>query len=153
MFQSIVNIEVLVQLRSTRLEICKTGSAGGHNPAWDILALMVEKLGIDGNSSDETDDEDRSYAIRFREWRSGEVKRLLQFIDDNRTLTNAYGNNKPGNPPHKRVRKTYPPVTKDNPIARLPLNFYDKIWYDSLSPLQQTQLDPLPEMELPIIDD
>ena len=37
---------------------------GGHNQAWDLLALMVEKLGVDGHSSDETDAEDRTYSVR-----------------------------------------------------------------------------------------
>ncbi|KAF8809183.1 hypothetical protein BYT27DRAFT_7254706, partial [Phlegmacium glaucopus] len=140
-------------LCSIRLQICQAGSADGRNPAWEILALMVHRLGVDGNSSDETDAGDGSYAVRVKEWRSSQVKRLLRFIDNNRTQTNAYGNNKPGNPPRKRIRRTYPPVSTDRPIACLPLNFYDKTWYDSLSPLQQAQLDPQPEMELPIIDD
>jgi hypothetical protein len=151
--QFILDIEVLAQLRFTRLQICQSGSLGGHNQAWDLLALMVEKLGVDGNSSDETDAEDRSYTVRVKEWRSGQVNQLLQFIDNNRTHTNANGNNKPGTMPRKRIRKIYPPSSRDKPIACLPLNFYNKTWYDSLSSLQQVQLDPQPEMELPQLRD
>lgn len=151
--QSIIYIEVLAQLRDTRFQICQSGSLGGDNQAWDLLALMVQKLGVDGNSSDETDGEDRSYAVRFKEWRSKEVNELLNFIDDNRTHTNANGHNKPGTLPRKRIRRIYPPSSKDRPIACLPLNFYNKTWYDSLSSLQQVQLDAQPEMELPIIED
>lgn len=114
---------------------------------------MVQKLGVDGNSSDETDTENRSYTVRFKEWRSSEVSQLLRFIDDNRTHTNANGNNKPGTAPRKRIRRPYPPSSQDKPIACLPLNFYNKTWYDSLSSLQQVQLDAQPEMELPMIED
>lgn len=74
-----------MQLHDIRLQICQAGSMGGHNRAWDILAIMVHKLGIDRNSSDVTDGEDGSYAVRFREWRSSQVKKLLVFIDQNCT--------------------------------------------------------------------
>lgn len=108
---------------------------------------MVDELGMDGNSSDESEGE--NHVIRRKGWRSKEVGQLLQFIDANRNVTNAYGNPLPGGRPHARLRTNHAPMTRHPTPACLPKNFYDKTWYDTLTPFSQKQLAPKPSAALP----
>lgn len=88
-----------------------------------------------------------------KEWRSASVKALMDFIDENRKRSNAYGNALPGSQPRLRLRPKHAILSIRKPIAALPLNFYDKAWYDSLMKIQQTQLGAAEPMDLPEIDD
>lgn len=102
---------------------------------------MVDELGMDGNSSDESEDEDNEgYIIRRKNWRSGHLKQLLMFIDANRNFTNAYGNPLPGGRPHTRLRSNHAPISLRRVPACLPKKFYDEAWYDLLSPVLKNQL-------------
>lgn len=84
---------------------------------------MVDSLGLDGNSSDETDGE--RHTVRLKEWRSVEVKNLLEFIDANRKTTNALGTRISGVTALIRDRKAYGPPSTKTAVAGLPLNFYN----------------------------
>lgn len=128
--------------------ICRGGAEGG-DLAWQILYAMVNTLGVDGISSDETDGEEHS--VRAKEWRSAQVRDLLVYIDDNRSKTNSYGNPRPGTRPRVRVRRRNPPSSRNVPIAGLPKNYYHQAWYDSLTIVQQEQLGPIAEIPLPFI--
>ena len=139
-----------LQLFNARLMICEAGAQGSNNEAWQTLHLMVDTLGIDGNSSDETDDED--YTVRTKDWRSADVKTLLEYIDHNRKTSNAHGNTLPGNRPRRRVRRRHPPPSTHEPVAALPLNFYDQTWYDSLTEIQQVQLGAMDTIDLPVVE-
>lgn len=111
---------------------------------------MVDTLGVDGNSSDESDTETpNTYVVRAKEWRSAEVRKLLEFIDQNRKMTNAYGNPLPGNRPRSRIRQRYPPTSQYAAVYELPRNFYSDIWYDSLTEVEQAHLGAKDPVRLP----
>lgn len=124
------------------------------DPNWQILFDMVQKLGPQGQSSDETPDtdaEDAPYPVRVREWRSSEVLNLLKFIDQHRNILSVYGNPKPGTRPHRRIRTG--PISLRRAICSLPSNFYRKSFLDSLNPNQLKQLDVKAPLLLPRIGD
>ncbi|KAF8880257.1 hypothetical protein BD779DRAFT_1473896 [Infundibulicybe gibba] len=135
----------LTRLYQTRLRICREDK----KQIWKVLADMVSSLGVDGQSSDESDGE--THLVRFKEWRSAEILELLEFIDENRKTTNNYGNPIGGAQPHARIRPTYPPASAHQPVAGLPKNFYSRAWYDSLTDIQQKQLAASAPIELPSI--
>ena len=113
---------------------------------------MVEKLGIEGMSSDESDPGE-GRIVHAKPWISREVQDLLEFIDANKKTTNELGNLLPGAPAVSRTRRrTQPPLSARRALEGLPKNFYDPVFVlnegDKAKHLHAT--DP---MELPIIDD
>jgi hypothetical protein len=110
-----------------------------------LSAEVVEGLGMDGQSSDETDVEDRDQVIvKKREWRDKKINKLLIKIDNCRAVLLATGSHRPGTQPVRRIRGVRTPNSQREAVAKLPINFYDKIWYDSLTPVEQRQLDAGP---------
>lgn len=109
---------------------------------------MVDSLGKDGQSSDETDGE--NHAVRIKDWRSTAVKKLLIFVDQNKNNTTASGNLIGGVRAFVRVRRDYGPISTRQAVAGLPRNFYDSVWFDSLSYIQQVQLRATAPIELPV---
>lgn len=140
----------LQQRVQTRINICTSGKEGDSNGAWELLFAMVETLGSDGHSSDESDDEDKK-AVLIKDWRSAEVGELLRFIDENRTTTNSYGTTLPGTLPSVRVRGNYGPISSKTAVAHLPRNFYDDAWYNTLTHIEKVQLGAVDVVELPVI--
>lgn len=115
---------------------------------------MVDQLGPEGMSSDDSGDEgfkSRVFTVRSREWRSAYLLKLLRFLDEHHDGLNCNGNRSPGAQPHQRARLGRPPVSVRQAIARLPRNFYSDVWYDLLTPSQQAQLQAGPVMVLPIL--
>ena len=108
---------------------------------------MVDQLGINGESSDESDGE--TYTVKIKNWRSEEVQQRLKFIDRNRRTTTLLGTIRPGSQPHERTRSRLAVHSTRPAVPGLPRNFYGDAWYNSLKPLQQHQLDALDEVELP----
>lgn len=138
-----------MKLCDARLRICETGasSPGDHGVAWQVLFELVDTLGVNGTSSDESDGED--HAVRFKQWRSIELRNLLTYVDDNRIAVNTYGNPLSGARPRKRIRGRHPPISKSSAVPCLPMNFYDQAWYDSLTERQQFDLDSRDAIALP----
>lgn len=139
------------QLFDARIKICDAGVQGRQKEAWQALYTMLNTLGVDGNSSDETDDE--THTVKIREWRSAEVMTLLRYIDENRKRTNGYGNPLPGARPRLRTRPRYPLTSRREAMACLPRNFYNDAWYDSLTEIEQVQLGVGEPVELPKVTD
>jgi hypothetical protein len=126
---------------------------------------MVNLLGVDGQSSDESSDEHESlsdssssptgrlcYTRKLREWRSDEVSDLLYIIDSCRKKKNGYGNKKAGKEPTQRLHSETPAVSTRAPVSGLPRNFYNDTWYACLTPEEQAGLGAEESMELPSID-
>jgi hypothetical protein len=80
------------------------------------------------------------------------VKTLLVYIDANRKTTNEFGSHLPGARPHVRIRVQRPPASTQRVVAALPRNFYNQVWYDSLTEIQQVQLGAREPIELPTVD-
>ena len=75
-----------------------------ESKAWIDKYTIVDTLGIDGQSSDESDgDEDGVYNVKLLHWRSKELVKRLNKADRVRKTTNKYGNRRPGT--KQRIRK------------------------------------------------
>jgi hypothetical protein len=144
-----------MQLYIDRQEIAvgNRSSDGKVDSVWDFLYQVTRFLRTEGMSSDESGQEGSGppYYIKTREWRSRELLPYLQMIDRDRKRINAYGNNRPGNPPRERQRIATANVSNRKAIPGLPLNFYDKTWYTGLSTRDRVLLRARPVIDMPII--
>lgn len=130
---------------------------GSTDQAWQWLFTLVDILGRDGMSSDESEPDEEGEAqeakvcrVKIRAWRAKWVDHYLTLIDQDRNVTNQYGNHQAGNRPHVRKRPgTKMSVNRFVPPG-LPINLYDGNWYNSLSKYQKSDLGPVEE--LPILD-
>jgi hypothetical protein len=149
-----LSIKSQSQRFEARLKICEEGTNNANQDsalAWQILFSLVDTLGKDGQSSDETDGD--NHAVHIKDWRSDDVKRLLLYIDANRKTTNATGTRIGGVRAFIRVRRAYGPLSARQAVAGLPRNFYNTLWYDGLSRIQQLQLAAIDNIQFPHVDD
>jgi hypothetical protein len=123
------------------------------DPVWDFLYKTTRLLRSEGMSSDESGQEGLGppYYIKARDWRNRDLIPYLQMIDRDKTRTNAYGNNRAGNPPRERQRIAAASNSNRKAIPDLPLNFYDKTWYAGLSHRDKTFLRPKAVLRMPVL--
>ncbi|KAF9497493.1 hypothetical protein BDN71DRAFT_1504770 [Pleurotus eryngii] len=141
-------------LYDNRMKIIEGNMQAGENAAWMLLHDMVKGLGLLGMSTDESEPEDpTSVTVIQKDWRAAEVIRLLQTIDRHRISLNCYGNSRSGAQPRTRRRRMGGPVSKRKAVAGLPINWYNPIWYASLSDFQINLLGAVDEVRLPIINE
>lgn len=115
-------------------------------PAWQDHLDIVETLGVEGQSSDETDDEDPNvYNVRILPWRNKELVRKVSMNDQAKNTTNAYGNQRSGNRPRVRKRRRDARPSQRKPPRGKPLNYYNQEWYKKLTSGQRQALGALPE--------
>ncbi|KAJ7175609.1 hypothetical protein C8R46DRAFT_1214079 [Mycena filopes] len=117
-----------------------------------LLCEMVELLGTDGMSSDESgSDSTKRCNVLHKNWRNPDVVRLLKWIDLHKPNHNVYGD-RTGNPPHRRLRLPHgkAPESLRRAIANLPINFYNPIWYEGLSAGQKIRLGATVAQPLPL---
>jgi hypothetical protein len=130
-------------------------SDGTVNTGWDTLGDAVDRLGQEGMSSDESEDDEmnrRIYIINKPIWRARQVTSSLRLVDGDHNTTNGFGNRKAGNPARTRVvRNRARESTRDAPPG-LPINFYDPIWYSGLTNGEKNELMALPEFQLPVVE-
>ena len=119
--------------------------------AWQDHLTIIETLGVEGQSSDETDEDDPNmYNVRTLPWRSKELVMKVAMTDKARNTTNGYGNPRPGNRPRTRKRRRDAKQSQRKPPREKPLNYYDKNWYDKLMHGQKRALGTLPAV--PFLD-
>jgi hypothetical protein len=128
-----------------------------ESKAWIDNYTIVDTLGIDRQSSDESDgDEDGVYNVKLLHWRSKELVKRLNKADRVRKTTNKYGNRRPGTKQRIRKRRSVrdsQETTRPPPTGK-PINFYNKEWYMSLTTQQKRDLDAESELEfLTSLDD
>ncbi|KAK0447563.1 hypothetical protein EV421DRAFT_1733428 [Armillaria borealis] len=114
---------------------------------------MLDLLGAEGQSSEESSNSDPGYTtVVHKEWRAPEVVKLLKWLDRYRVKQTGYGERKPGPRPHRSLRlpSGQVPTTLRRPIANLPENFYDKVWFAGLLPHQRIELNASDAVELPL---
>ena len=73
---------------------------------WINNHTLLDKLGPEGMSSDESDKDDaghKMFHIKVMNWRNRDISRKMAEIDKDRNTTNAYGNTRAGN--SARIRK------------------------------------------------
>lgn len=118
----------------------------GRNEKWGLLGDMVDRLGVDGQSSDDSDGGE--FTVSYLDWRSDQVTQLLDFCDENRTLTTESGNRRPGTVPRERIREDNPRPSRRGPKIGLPRNFYNDLWYASLGTTAREDVDAQPPIPL-----
>ena len=141
------------QLNITTANMYTTG--GGTDEVWKWLFMLVETLGRDGASSDESEPEDESAVsgmkvcrVKIRRWRAKWLDRFLTMIDLDRNVQNAYGNYRSGNRPRRRVRPGVK-ISADRWVPPgLPINFYDADWYSSLTLSEKKMLAAVEPIEI-----
>ena len=144
----LTNLLQLFQARQTITELNK--SAGRTDEAWEALDFVVGTLSRGGTSSDESETDtsgQKQYFVKNMSWRSKEVTHLLRIVDDNRNTSNGVG----GRRSRKRTVRRPGSATARNAPSGLPLNFYDRAWYNDLSESDKRALNVQRKVELPTI--
>lgn len=103
--------------------------------AWKWLDSLLELLGRDGMSSDESVDEngrhtEAIFRVKVMPWRS-EMGEQLDFIDRERLQDEAILDGR-GSKPIKRVRAADNPTTTRKVPMGKPKSIYNKDWYNGL---------------------
>lgn len=108
--------------------------------SWVDLNKMHEALGLDGQSSDESEDglEGSTYAVHKLQWRSEEVLKRYRKVKISQVQAN--GKRRTGAAPRKRVRLQNQSESLRLAPTGKPINLYDKAWYDGLSTRQKRDL-------------
>jgi hypothetical protein len=114
------------------------------HPDLKKLEAVVVQLGVDGMSSDETDNEvDGSHilSIKAKKWRNENLTKWLHDLDTvhlARCVTTS-GTIKKGNWPHRR-RSVATKFSDGPPVRALPKSFYDESFLASLTGKQYEDL-------------
>jgi hypothetical protein len=102
------------------------------------LASIIERLGVEGMSSDESDFQpgttQKQYFIKQPEWRAPEFRTLMSTLDHIHALTRSldFENDARGQMVRRRnVRLDSNPSQRSNPPTHLPLNFYSQVWLNN----------------------
>jgi hypothetical protein len=96
---------------------------------WHWLHDVVERLGCDGTSSDESDADQGMivYQVKRLPWRR-DIEKELDIIDALRmNEPEAYAPQ--GSKPLRRIRGAENPVSLRKPVEGLPKSFYDADWF------------------------
>lgn len=134
---------------------------GETKKVWDFLLRLVNMLGQQGMSSDESESDDgmerrQKCLINVLPWRHRDLTPYLKRIDKDVNLQNQYGHRRAGTQPRVRLRHSpqkQAALSKREAVPGLPFNFYDSTWYATLSPRDKTLLRTKPPMDLPMIVD
>ena len=114
--------------------------------AWNDHLELTETLGIEGQSSDETDEDNpNTYNVRILPWRNKQFLQKNSMTDEAKNTTNAYGNPRAGNRPRIRKRRRDMKVSERKAPRGKPINYYDQEWYSKLSHGQKRALGAVPE--------
>jgi len=146
------------QLWQERRQICMdmmTKRDGSIHSGWKGLLRIVERLGMCGMSSDESEVDDVGrpyYVVRARRWRHSDITTRLDAIDKSKNTTSGYGETRPGNPPRRRVRRQNAPVSTRDPPVGCPENYYGDEFMANLDNKQFRDLQIKEEAELPQVN-
>jgi hypothetical protein len=123
--------------------------------AYHHIYTVIESLGADGMSSDESDIDQQgraTFTVKRMPWRAKELTEMLVRVDKDYNRTNMFGNQKSGNPARHRERRKGRESARSAP-ARKPGNFYDRDWYHALSAKQKMDLERESDVEVLDIED
>ncbi len=136
--------------RQICIEQLEDPTNGAAHPGWKATLQVLNTGGPTIVSSDESGREgtQRVYIIKRRKWRSSEMTRRMQEVDDNQNTTNAYGGARPGNAPRRRVRVADGPSSTRTAVAGLPANCYAKSWVSNLDGRMKKALNLQPRKDL-----
>ena len=103
--------------------------ARGDLAVWEWLQKLVYSLGVDGMSSDESEDGDDTeilYRVKRMPWRR-DIRKELEIIDTTRVKEKGIFSRQ-GSRPVKRIRGDEPPVSAREAPRFLPKELYDGGW-------------------------
>jgi len=129
----------LLQLYSRRLQ-----TAHQYTEIKTQATHMVQSLGLDGMSSDESDHEDHkgeaTYYILHKDWRSCQITAWLRMLDSLHLRLRYRGEWRAtaGSWPH--FRTTHLKESTRPAINELPVNFYSRDWYGARSTFMKGEL-------------
>ncbi|PBK90445.1 hypothetical protein ARMGADRAFT_1082712 [Armillaria gallica] len=141
--------DVLLEIAGNNMDL----GGGSIDTRWKSVYTMLNLLGREGISSDKSDREGGPCMVKRRTWHSSELTQLLDIIDKLYDWKNAYGNARPGNRPHERMRHRRATASKRAPIRGLPIDFYNCEWYQLLMDVEKRLLCPQDERQLPVLAD
>jgi hypothetical protein len=130
-------VEYLIQVKNANK------SQDAH--LWKWLGSVLEYLGPDGMSSDESSMEDFETVHRVKNmpWRR-DVTNNMDIIDRQRHKDAEIFTAK-GSKPTKRIRGTANPSSARNPVQGLPHSFYDDDWFNRQDQYHQSKLQSTDE--------
>jgi hypothetical protein len=107
---------------------------------WKWLASVLEHLGDDGMSSDESSIEnfETVYRVKTMPWRR-DIVEYMDIIDRQRHKDADIFTPK-GTKPGKRVRGTANPASIHEPVHGLPISFYDEEWLQQVDKHRRSKL-------------
>jgi hypothetical protein len=131
-----VHMLTLRQKYLRRIRTLKSKIEKGETPdksvVWKWLHDMIETLGCDGMSSEESSVEDEInmvYKVKAMPWRR-DIDEELKIIDSERIRDpSIFG--RQGSRPAKRHRAVQDLVSKCEPVEGLPRAFYDDDWFEN----------------------
>jgi hypothetical protein len=110
------------------------GDEGAEDvPLWEWLHEVLERLGADGMSSEESAVEglETVFRVKILDWRRDMTKEL-NIIDEQRLLDSDLFSAR-GSKPGTRVRRSDNARSGRDPVPRLPRCFYDQAWLEQQS--------------------
>lgn len=124
---------------------------GSHRSLWPLDPLVVQRCSNDETDKEQTETLNSKVCnIRRYDWRSIPMDYIHDNLDkyrDKKTKSSP-GSTPGGNPYRKRVRSENNPLNPSPPPVQLPLDCYDRDWYDRLEPDAKDDLQALPPIGL-----
>ena len=122
------------------------GSEGALDlPAWQWLLKVVDTLGVDGASSEESDCEESIrtiYRTKKMPWRRRDLSDVLSIVDDERLIDKTIYHSQGSKPVPRQRERNRGPESRRPPPSNLPLAFYDDAWFNSLDEASKREVDP-----------
>jgi|ERR1700720_657143 len=119
----------------------KAGNEDNDLEVWKWFTSILEYLGPDGMSSDESSMEgvETVYRVKRLPWRC-DIAGYMDIIDSQRHKDSDIFSAQ-GTKPVKRVRGTANPQSTHKAVRQLPRSFYDGDWYNGLNQNRQDEVD------------
>ncbi|KAG6372577.1 hypothetical protein JVT61DRAFT_7690 [Boletus reticuloceps] len=124
---------------------------------WEEVSKVIDRLGVEGMSGDETDSPPGVYpkAVRRIEtpWINSRISQLLQAVDSYESSLREENMLSPlGNAPFLRHYESRTKNMRAKAIHSLPKNWYDELWFRGLSSGERDFLFVVADVELPALE-
>ncbi|KIK20285.1 hypothetical protein PISMIDRAFT_657625, partial [Pisolithus microcarpus 441] len=135
---------VFAYLRLLKLYSCHLQTAYEYKEIKDRAVAIVESLGQDSMSSDESDHEghhgEATYYILDKDWRSKQVTSWLQMLDSLHLRLQYNGSWQVTASAWPHFRMTSLHESRGSPVKGLPIDFYCHNWYGAQNAFVKEQL-------------
>lgn len=128
--------------------IANIGNLSEEVQAWMCIHEMHVELGQEGMSSDDSEADVDGRYVRKMGWRSPEVIGCYAIVDPLRKSMTKWGKLRPGFKPNERKRETGTPSSSRPPPIGKPINLYDSVWYNMLTPFEKQDLMAKPAINI-----